>query len=352
MDKVVEKILNRAKETNTSDIHIMVGTYCRYRINGQLKVLDEEVFTIEHMDNFILSVMKAKERRLLEENGEIDFTCNIKEFGRYRVHIFKQQGMYGAVLHMIQTKIPTLEQLGIPLPVNELIKKKKGLILVTGPSGMGTSTTMSAFLNEINETDSRSIVTLENPIEYIHTHKKSLISQREIGTDTASYITGLNSAMMEDADVIMVGELNEPQTILKSLIAAENGHLVFSTLHTIGAVSTIERLIDIFPIKQQQQIRVQLSSVLEAIISQQLIPDINGTGQVAVYEIMYMTPAIKNFIKEGKIYQITSAIQSGRKLGMQTMDEAIFDLYAERKITAEKALEFAQDSIALERKLY
>ncbi len=353
MDKTVQQILKKAKEMNASDIHIIVGTYCRYRINGQLKSFDEEIFTMEDMNNFILSVMQAKVRKLLEENGEIDFTCEIKEIGRCRIHIFKQQGVYGAVLHMIHTKIPTLEQLGMPTLVSELIKKKKGLILITGPSGMGKSTTMSAFLNEMNEKDSRSIVTLENPIEYIHTHKKSLVSQREIGTDTTSYMTGLKAAMMEDADVIMVGEMNEPQTILESLIAAENGHLVFSTLHTIGAVSTIERLIDIFPTEKQQQIRVQLSGVLEAIISQQLIPDINENGQVAAYEIMYMTPTIKNFIKEGKIYQITSTMQSsGRKLGMQTMDEAIFDLYAERKITANKALEFAQDAITLERKLY
>lgn len=352
MKITITQLLKKAKELSASDLHITAGAVCRYRVNGQLIPEGEEAFLPEDTQNLILPVMSERSKTILAKKGEVSFTRSIKGLGRYRIHVFRQQGMYGAVIHVINTEIPALKDLGMPESVLELTKKKKGLVLVTGPSGTGKSTTLTAFLNEINNTRAYSIVTLENPIEYVHTHKQSIISQREVGADTISYANGLNAALLEDPDVIMVGEMRDTETIAEALIAAENGHLVFSSLHTIGAAATIERLIDVFPPERQQQVRVQLSLVLEAIISQQLIPDMEGNGQVAAYEIMYMTPAIKNLIKEGKTHQMVSLIQTGRKQGMQTMDDAIFDLYSERKITAEKALEFAQDPVALERRLY
>ncbi len=347
----IKQILEKAEELSASDIHITAGAVCRYRVNGQLKAVGEEEFSSEDTQNLIASIISERAKKILAKKGEVSFTRSIQGMGRYRIHIFRQQGLYGAVIHIINTKIPALEELGLPDTVRELVNKKRGLILVTGPSGMGKTTTLAAFLNEINQRYSYNIVTLENPIEYVHSHSQSIISQREIGVDTISFANGLNAALWEDPDVIMVGEMRDTETISEALVAAENGHLIFSSMHTTGAVATIERIIENFPTDKQQQIRVQLSSVLEAIVSQQLIPGIDGESQVAAYEIMYMTPAIKNFIKEGKIHQISSAIQTGRKQGMQTMDDAIYELYSTGRITGEKALEYAQDSAALERKI-
>lgn len=350
MDITIKQILEKAEELSASDIHIRAGAVCRYRVNGQLKAVGEERFSPEDIQNLILSVISEHAKKILVKKGEVSFTRSIQGMGRYRIHIFRQQGLYGAVIHMIKGRIPALKELGFPDTVCELIHKKRGLILVTGPSGMGKSTTLAAFLNEMNQKYSYNIVTLENPIEYVHTHGQSIVSQREIGSDTISYKNGLVAALWEDADVIMVGELRDTETISEALIAAENGHLIFSSLHTTGAAATIERLIEMFPAERQQQIRVQLSAVLEAVISQQLIPGMDGESQVAAYEIMHMTPAMKNLIKEGKLHQITQTLKAGYKQGMQTMDDSIYELYEAGKITAQKALEYAQDPFAMERK--
>lgn len=351
MDISIKQILEKAERLSASDIHITAGAACRYRVNGQLKAVDEERLSAEDTKSLVISVITERAKLILAKKGEVTFSRTIKGLGRYRIHILKQQGVYGAVIHVINTQIPTLEETGLPESVCELIHKKRGLVLITGPAGMGKTTTIASFLNEINQKYSYNIVTLENPIEYVYEPVQSIISQREVGVDTLSYVSGLQAAMAEDADVIFIGEMTDTDTIESALLAAENGCLVFASLHTIGAVTTIERMIDMFPQEKQQKIRVQLSSVLEAVISKQLIPDMDGIGQASAYEIMCMTPTIKNLIKEGKIHQIGSTVQGSRKQGIQTMDEAIYTLYAERRISAENALRYAQDPVVLERKL-
>ena len=351
MDISIKQILETAKCLKASDIHITVGAVCRYRVNGQLKSADDLKVSAEDAQNLVSALLTERAKWVLAKKGEVTFCRTMEELGRYRIHILKQQGVYGAVIHVVNVQIPTLEEMKLPDSVCELIDKKKGLILVTGPAGMGKSTTIASFLNAINQKYSYHIVTLEHPIEYIYDHVNSIISQREIGADTLSYTSGLQSAMAEDADVILVGELKDAATLEASLYAAENGCLVFSSLHTIGAAVTMERMINMFPQEEQQKIRVQLSSVLEAVISKQLIPGLDEEERVPAYEVLCMTPAIRSLVKEGKMHQIASGIQGARKQGMQLMDDSIYDLYAERKISAENALRYAQDAVALERKL-
>lgn len=262
------------------------------------------------------------QRKILYEKGEVDFAYSIKSLGRFRVNVFKQRGSYAAVIRLVSTAIPSAESLGVPHSVIELTKKKRGLVLVTGPTGSGKSTTLASLLDIINSNYSAHIITLEDPIEYLHNHKKAIVNQREIWLDTYSYANALRAALREDPDVVLVGEMRDLDTIATAITAAETGHLVFSTLHTIGAAPTIDRIIDAFPPHQQTQIRVQLGSILESVISQQLLPTADGRGRVAAFEVMHGTAAVKNLIREGKTHQIASVIQTSRKLGMQTMDDA------------------------------
>lgn len=351
MDVTMEQLLSEAKNLGASDLHITAGVVPKCRVNGTLVDMNDEKLTSVGTEQIILSIMENKFKNILAKKGEVDFSYSIPDLGRYRVNVFRQRGTYAAVIRLVEVTIPKLEELGMPQSVIELTKKKKGLILVTGPTGSGKSTTLASIIEMINKNYNYHIITLEDPIEYYHEHNKSIINQREIGLDTVSYANGLLAALREDPDVILVGEMKDLDTISTAITAAETGHLVFSTLHTIGAAETIDRLIDVFPIQQQQHIRIQLAAVLEAVISQQLIPMSEETGRVAAYEIMFTTTAIKNFIRESKSHQINSVIQTSKKLGMQTMDDAIYDLYLKRKISAEQMLEFAQDSITLERKL-
>lgn len=297
-------------------------------------------------------MLNQKLESRLDEYGEVDFSYSISNLGRCRVNVFKQRGSYAAVLRLVGSKIPTPESLGIPASVINLIQKKRGLILVTGPTGSGKSTTLASLIDLINSNYSQHIITLEDPIEYLHTHKKSIVNQREIGMDTNSYANALRAALRADPDVILVGEMRDLDTISIAITAAETGHLVFSTLHTIGAASTIDRIIDVFPPYQQQQIRIQLATVLESVISQQLLPRENKKGRVAAFEVMHATSAIRNLIRESKTYQITSSIQTNKKIGMQTMDDHLFELCSKREISVEDALLFAQDKVTLERRLF
>lgn len=351
MDLTMEYLLSQAKKMGASDLHITVGVTPKCRVNGILVNMNDEKLSPENTEQLIFSMMEHKFKTVLAKKGEVDFAYSIPESGRYRVNVFKQKGTYSSVIRLVDMAMPSLEQIGLPESVIELTKKKRGLILVTGPTGSGKSTTLAAFIDLINRNYNYNIITIEDPIEYFHTHNQSIINQREIGLDTISYSNALRAALREDPDVILVGELKDLDTISTAIMAAETGHLVFSTVHTIGAAETIDRLIDVFPVQQQQYIRVQLASVLEAIISQQLIPMDTENGMVAAYEIMHTTSAIKNLIRESKSHQITSIIQTSKKLGMQTMDDAIYDLYLKRKINVDQMLEYAQDAIALERKL-
>lgn len=351
MDYIIDDLLKEAQQRGASDLHITVGVSPKCRINGELDDLLYPVLSPSDTEKLLLPMVPQRMKDILISNGEVDFSYSIAGHGRYRVNIFKQRGSYAAAIRIISTNIPSPEDLGLPLSVVNLTRKKKGLILVTGPTGSGKSTTLASLINIINANYNSHIITLEDPIEYLHRHNKSIVNQREIGLDSLSFTNALRVVLREDPDVILVGEMRDLETIEIAITAAETGHLVFSTLHTVGAINTVDRIIDVFPPHHQQQVRVQLASVLEGVVSQQLIPTINQDGRVAAFEVLLNTPAIRNLIREGKNHQIASFIQTNRKLGMQTMDDAIFELYNSGKIGKEQAISFAQDMITMERKL-
>ena len=299
----------------------------------------------------LLNIMTETQRNRFEEKGEYDMSFSIPDLGRYRVNAYKQRGSVALAFRLVGTKVPAPEELGVPASVIDLYQRKRGLILVTGPTGSGKSTTLAAIIDKINNCRDAHVITLEDPIEYLHQHKMAMVNQREIGLDSENYANALRAALREDPDVILVGEMRDFETISVAITAAETGHLVLSTLHTIGAASTVDRVIDVFPPHQQQQIRVQFSNVLEAVISQQLIPTIDGRGRVAAFEVMHANHAVRNLIREGKSHQLTSVMQTNRKLGMMTMDEAIQQLYFAGRISREMAIQFAQDPDNMENKI-
>ena len=353
METTMYALLSTAKANNASDLHITVGIRPKCRISGVLYEMQSfDVLTPDKTKELVESMLKPRQKEVLEENGEVDFAYANPDIGRFRVNAFKQRGSYAAVLRIVATEIPAPEQLGIPHSVLELTKKKRGLVLVTGPTGSGKSTTLASLINVINHQRNEHIITLEDPIEYLHRHDRSIVNQREIGLDTESYGRALRSALREDPDIILVGEMRDFDTISTAITAAETGHLVFSTLHTIGAAPTIERIVDVFPAHQQNQIRGQLASVLEAVISQQLLPTIDGKSRVAAFEVMLGTPAIRNLVREDKAHQIPSIMQTSKKAGMLTMDDSIFELYLKHRIDAGNAVEFAQDTASMQQKLF
>lgn len=347
----IEELLITAKENKASDVHITVGLPPKMRINGILVDMDYPRLLPPDTEAVISTMMSDKRLQQFEELGEIDFSYSIPQIDRYRVNVFHQRGSMAASIRLVSTKIPLPEELGIPKSVVDLYQKKRGLVLVTGPTGSGKSTTLASIIDRINSMREVHVITLEDPIEYLHNHKKAMVNQREVGLDTHSYSNALRAALREDPDVILVGEMRDLETISTAITAAETGHLVLSTLHTIGAASTIDRIVDVFPPHQQQQIRVQLSMVLESVISQQLIPTADKKSRVAAFEVMHSTPAIKNLIREAKSPQINSTIQTSKKLGMQTMDDAIFDLYMKGDIDKENAVSYAQDSQIMEKRI-
>lgn len=352
-DFTIEDLLREASARKASDLHITVGVPPKIRINGTLVEMDQYPKILpDEAARIIEPIIQEPFLSSFKEKGEVDFAYAIPGFGRYRVNVFRQRGSYALVIRLVNTSIPQPKDIGLTDSIVELTKKKRGLILVTGPTGSGKSTTLASLINEINENSRVHIITLEDPIEYLHNHKRAIVNQREIGLDTNGYAPALRAALREDPDVILVGEMRDLDTISIAITAAETGHLVFSTLHTIGAANTIDRVIDVFPPHQQQQIRIQLAAVLESVISQQLLPMQDNNGRVAAFEIMHANPAVKNLIRESKTHQIDSVIQTSKKLGMQTMDDAIYDLYLKRRISAEMALNFAQDPFILEKKLY
>ena len=332
------ELVSIGTERKASDIHITVGIPVVLRINGKLKYLNNTVLKPDNTKKLVYDSLNEKLIKELEEKGEIDTSFSSPGVGRYRANVFKQRGSYGMALRIIPLEIPTMEELKLPAIVKKFARLPRGLILVTGPTGSGKSTTLASMINLINEERNCHILTLEDPIEYLHKHNKSIVNQREIGIDSLSFSNSLRAALRQDPDVILVGEMRDLETISIALTAAETGHLVLSTLHTIGSAKTIDRIIDVFPPHQQQQIRVQLSSVMQGVISQQLLARKDGSGRIAAFEIMKSTPAIKNLIREGKIHQINTAIQTGSKFEMQTMDNSLIELYKNGLISRESIL--------------
>lgn len=340
----IEDILREAKGAGASDVHLTVGIPPKMRVNGDLLTMNYSKMLPADTLDILLEIMTAAQREIFEERGEYDFSFSIPNCGRYRVNAYKQRGSVALAFRLVGTRIPSPEELGVPESVVELYQKKRGLVLVTGPTGSGKSTTLAAIVDKINNNRDAHVITLEDPIEFLHQHRMSMVNQREIGLDTDNYANALRAALREDPDVIMVGEMRDFETISVAITAAETGHLVLSSLHTIGAASTVDRIIDVFPPHQQQQIRVQLANVLEAVISQQLIPTADGRGRVAAFEVLHANHAVRNLIREGKAHQLASVMQTNRKSGMITMDEAILRLYQEGRIDREMAIQFAQDS--------
>ena len=349
--KTFDELITQAAGMRASDIHLSKGRVPSCRVDGDVAAMGEDILTHEDMTVLAGSLMNDSLKEAFADLGEVDFAYSLEGVGRFRVNVFMQRGSPSIVARLLNTKIPSPQDIGLPDVVVQLTSKRRGLILVTGATGSGKSTTLATMLNIINTNTPGHIITLEDPIEYLHPHKKSIVNQREIGNDTKTYASALRAALRQDPDVILVGEMRDLETISTAITAAETGHLVFSTLHTVGAANTIDRIIDVFPPHQQQQIRTQLADVLECVISQQLLPRSGGTGRVAAMEIMLANSAVRNHIREGKTFQVASTMQTSRKQGMITMDDAIYELYIKGEVTGEAALLFAQDRATLGKKI-
>ena len=346
----LDKVLKDSVAAHASDIHFTVGCSPFFRIDGMLIPQEGEKLMPKDMEELLLPILDQRHRKELEENGQTDLAYAIRGVGRFRVSIFKQRGTLASVMRCLPFTIPEAKSLGIPEEVQALTQKRRGLALVTGPTGSGKSTTLASLVDIINRTYPYHIITLEDPIEYLHRHQKSIVNQREIGSDSNDYTQALRAALREDPDVILVGEMRDLETISTALTAAETGHLVLSTLHTIGAANTIDRIIDVFPANQQHQIAVQLSLVLTAVISQQLVPGVDGR-MLPAFEIMTVTPAIRNMIRDSKIPQIEGVINSSAKEDMISMDASLLSLFKKGQITKETALTYATNPEMLGRKL-
>lgn len=338
----MDRLLQACVTQGGSDIHLTVGRPPVIRISGALRSLETKVLEPDDTTALMKSITPERNQQELQEEGGTDYGFAFGDQGRFRVSIFKQKGNVTLVLRLIPSRIMTFEEIGLPKICQALCRRPRGLFLVTGPTGCGKTTTLATMVNYINETLDHHIVTIEDPIEYYHSHKKSIINQRSVGSDVPSFGEALRRVLRMDPDVILVGELRDLETIESAIRAAETGHLVFSTVHTTSAAGTITRLIDVFPPNQQEQIRTQLSGNLIAVLSQVLCPLATGRGRVAAYEFMVVTPAIANLIRENKTYRIDSSIQTGKKLGMQLLDEHLWQLYDEGRIVLQEMLDKAR----------
>ncbi|HUW18553.1 MAG TPA: type IV pilus twitching motility protein PilT [Sedimentisphaerales bacterium] len=346
----MDRLLQACVSQGASDIHVVVGRPPVLRIDGRLRSLETKILDPDDAVSLMKSITPERNQQELQEEGGTDFGFAYGDQARFRVAIFKQRGNVSIVLRLIPTKIMSFEEIGLPKICAALCRRPRGLFLVTGPTGSGKTTTLATMINYINENFDRHIVTVEDPIEYYHSHKKSIINQREVGIDVPSFAEALRRVLRQDPDVILVGELRDLETIEAAIRAAETGHLVFSTLHTTSASGTITRIIDVFPVNQQEQIRTQLSINLMAVLSQTLCPIATGKGRVAAYEFMIVTPAIANLIRENKTFRIDSSIQTGKKLGMQLLDEHLWQLYDAGRITLEEMLDKGRQPGALQDK--
>jgi twitching motility protein PilT len=338
-------------DRKASDLHLTAGAPPTVRVRGKLVALDFPPLSSQDTREIIYSILADDMRTRFERDLQLDFAYTVPGVGRFRVNAYRQRASYGAAFRLIPTEIPELEALGLPPVVHELVKKPRGLVLVTGPTGSGKSTTLAAMIDRINATREEHIMTVEDPIEFLHRHKKCIVNQRELGADAQSFATALKGALRQDPDVILVGEMRDLETISTALTAAETGHLVFATLHTQDAPQTVDRIIDVFPPGQQGQVRMMLSVSLQGILTQQLLPTADGMGRIAAIEVLTPTPAVRNLIREHKTHQIYSAMQTGAAHGMQTMDAALADLVRAGKITRELALSRAGNADELGRLL-
>ena len=334
----INELLEKAVSGGASDIHITTGVGAIARIHGKLVILNDRVLESEDTLNFTKQMLTEKELKTFIETGEYDCSYSIPGVSRFRVNIYFQRSSCAIAVRVISDRILTIDELNLPPVLKDLSKKPRGLILVTGPTGSGKSTSLAAMIDYVNTTRNSHIITIEDPIEYLHKHKKCIINQRQIGKDSLNFNNALRGALRQDPDIILVGEMRDLETISIALTAAETGHLVLSTLHTIGAVKTIDRIIDVFEPRQQPQIRVQLASVIEAVISQQIIPRIDAQGRVAAFEIMIANSPIRALIREGKTHQMQTVIQTAAGENMVTMDNYLLDLYWKKIISAEELM--------------
>lgn len=332
----IDDLLEMAVINNASDLHLAVGVPPAMRICGELVFTKTDILTPEATGILAGEILNEQQRGVLQQEGQVDLSLSRAHMGRFRINVFKQCGSIGLAIRLIPYRIPSYDELHLPTVIRTLAKEKRGFFLVTGPAGSGKSTTLAAMIDIINTERSCHIITLEDPIEFLHKHKKSIVNQREIKTDTQSFSTALRAALRQDPDVILVGEMRDLETVSTAITAAETGHLVLSTLHTNGAPQTVDRIIDVFPPHQQQQIRIQLANTLLGVMSQRLIPRADRKGLIPAVEVMISTPAIKNLIREEKTHQIYSAIQTGSKYGMQTMESSVNQLYERGIISSDK----------------
>ena len=342
----IKELLITAKDKDASDLHLNIGIPPVIRINGKLIKLDLPELTPEITHDMIYSILSEKQKTDFEKFGELDLSYELANISRFRVNVFKHRRGEAAAFRLIPEKIKTLSELNLPSILSDFTDKEKGLVLITGPTGSGKSTTLASLIDIINKNRYDNIITIEDPIEFIHYHKNCLITQREVGSHTESFASALRSALREDPDVILVGEMRDLETISMALTAAETGHLVFSTVHTISAAETIERVIDVFPPHQQNQVRMQIAGSLLGVVAQTLIPTLDEKGRVPALEIMIANSAIRNLIREGKVHQIPSTIQISKKDGMQSLDQSLKDLLMEGKISREDAMKRAIDKKA------
>ncbi|MCL7748102.1 type IV pilus twitching motility protein PilT [Halalkalibacter alkaliphilus] len=336
----IEKLLYFAFQNKASDLHITVGATPCLRVNGKLKKVNSDVLTPELTLAMAKQIIPEDQFLKFEENGELDFSHAIQGVCRFRVNVFRQRGSVGIVCRVVDGNVPTLGELGLPSILQDFAKQTQGILLVTGPTGSGKSTTLAAMIDYINETMSKHVLTLEDPIEFLHKHKKSIVNQREIGHDSKAFSVGLRAALRQDPDVILVGEMRDLDTVQTAITAAETGHLVLGTLHTQTASQTVHRIIDVFPAEQHRQVRMQLASSLLGVVSQRLLPTANGKERIAALEILVNNTAVANLIRTDKIHQILSVLETSRNSGMQTINMAVIDLMQRGLVTRAIADEF------------
>jgi twitching motility protein PilT len=339
MSVQIDKILDLVVDKGASDLHVAVGSPPVVRLQGKLRALNTPPLTAEDTIALMKSITSERCQQELSEKGGTDFGFSFGEKARFRVSVFKQKGFVGMVLRQISNKLLSLDDIGLPPAIKTLLNRPRGMFLCTGPTGSGKSTTLASCIDFINQEMDCHIITIEDPIEFYHQHKKSIITQREIGVDVGSFDEAIRRALRQDPDVILVGEMRDLETISAAITAAETGHLLFGTLHTMGAAETINRIVDAFPTNQQEQVKTQLSQALMCVISQTLCPKAEGSGRVGIHEIMVLTPAIAHLIREGKIFRINSEIQTGSRYGMQLMDDALFEQFRKRRIKYQDMME-------------